>query len=109
MSSSTEPELITITATRLAELEAADAKLKQIRAKELERFKRLGGKRDCEKHRQQVLQHYHEHKDEINAKRNERRREARRLKKDAEEAAAAKTPGDGNSTPVENPCEKPEH
>lgn len=77
---------------RLRALEALEAELPTIIEKakqdrDKERLAALDEKRKLnpEPHRQSVLEHYHKHKEEINAK----RRERYRLKKQTEAAAGA--------------------
>ena len=82
--SSLAPANILISAERLAELETIEAKYKLEQEKKKERLKTLEEKRTPESHLKQVMKHYELHKDEINAKRREKRRLAREAKEMAE-------------------------
>jgi hypothetical protein len=88
------PGNVIVSAERLAELERLERELPTIIAKakedaNKERFDKLRehDKEHPEQHLKRVMKHYELHKDEINAK----RREKRRLIREAKEAA--KTPG----------------
>jgi hypothetical protein len=82
--SSLAPANILISTERLAELETIEAKYKLEQEKKKERLKTLEEKRTPESHLKQVMKHYELHKDEINAKRREKRRLAREAKEMAE-------------------------
>ena len=84
------PGNVIVSNERLAELEAIEAKYKVDQGKKKERLKALEEKRTPESHLKQVMKHYELHKDEINAKRREKRRLAREAKEAAEKS---KTPG----------------
>ena len=88
---------VIVTAERLAELERLERELPTIIAKakeeaHKERFDKLRerDKENPELHTKRVMKHYELHKDEINAKRREKRRLAREAKNLAEKS---KTPG----------------
>jgi hypothetical protein len=90
----TEPanELVTISVARLRELEALEASLPEVIAKakterDKERLLVLHEKQKSnpEPNRTRVLANYHKNKEEVNAK----RREAYRLKKEAEAKAVS--------------------
>ncbi len=81
---------VIVSAERLAELESIEAKYRAEQEKKKERLKMLEEKRTPESHLKQVMKHYELHKDEINAKRREKRRLAREAKEVAEKS---KTPG----------------
>jgi hypothetical protein len=80
---------------RLRALEALETELPSIinKAKQEEKKERLAKlhERDPEVHRKHMLEYYHEHKEEINAKRRERRLK----KKEAELGTPAGSPGRG--------------
>ena len=84
------PANVLVSAERLAELEAIEARYKLDQEKKKERLKMLEENQSPESHRKRVMKHYELHKDEINAK----RREKRRLEREAKMAAEkSKTPG----------------
>lgn len=87
------PVNVLVSAERLAELERYEQMILKKKEKDKERFKVLKSTTDTpEKAKRRVLKHYELHKDEINAK----RREKRRLEREAKEAAKkSETPGDG--------------
>jgi chromosomal replication initiation ATPase DnaA len=90
MSVEEAPKLVTISESRLRELEAIEAEMskrKTVEEYDAERFKMLRekDKANPENVKKRVLKYYETHKDEINA----RRREQRRLAREAE------TPGVG--------------
>lgn len=87
----TENELVTVSAARLRELEALEASIPELLKKKeeeaIEKVKRgrldmltASRKADPKAFSEKVLKKYHENKEEINAK----RREAYRLKKEAQ-------------------------
>lgn len=80
-------ELVTITAERLKALEAIEAKVKARNSKDVKRLNEYNNAHP-EKSLARVLRHIEKDRDAYNA----RRRERRRL---AKEAAAAKPPVDG--------------
>jgi vacuolar-type H+-ATPase subunit I/STV1 len=83
---------VIVSAERLAELERYEQMILKKKEKDKERFKELKQtySDDPEKSKQRVMKHYELHKDEINAK----RREKRRLEREAKEAAKkSETPG----------------
>ncbi len=75
-----QPVNVLVSAERLAELEAIEAKYKVDQEKKKERLKMLEEKQSPESHRKRVMKHYEIHKDEINAKRREKRRLEREAK-----------------------------
>jgi hypothetical protein len=88
---------VIVSAERLAELERLERELPAIIAKakeeaHKERFNKLRqrDKENPELHTKRVMKHYDLHKDEINAKRREKRRLAREVETAAEKS---KTPG----------------
>lgn len=84
---------VIVSAERLAELERYEQIVLKKKEKDKERFKFLKSTTDTpEKSKQRVLKHYDLHKDEINAKRREKRRLAREAKEAAEKS---ETPGVG--------------
>lgn len=100
-------DMILVPAARLKELEEAEKTLCTMKEKQrektrsdktkMDRLKLLNErhKADPEAHRKHALEKYHENKDAINA----RRREARRLKREAAKAAA----GAGEEGPAASP------
>ncbi len=84
------PGNVIVNAERLAELEMIETKYKAEQEKKKERLKILEEKRTPESHLKQVMKHYELHKDEINAKRREKRRLAREAKEAAQKLG---TPG----------------
>ena len=88
----TDNVIVSVSAERLAELESIEAKYKVDQEKKKERLKMLEERQTPDSHRKQALKHYETHKDEINAKRREKRRLARETKEAAEKS---KTPGEG--------------
>ena len=87
------PGNVIVSAERLAELERYEQLVLKNKEKDKERFKVLkkSYSDDPEKSKQRVLKHYEVHKDEINAKRREKRRLVRESKEAAEKS---KTPGE---------------
>jgi hypothetical protein len=88
----TAPANVIITAERLAELERFEEIVLKRKEKDMAKLSVLKAADTPEKSKMRVLKHYDAHKEEINAK----RREKRRLEREAKEAAAAeaaKTPG----------------
>lgn len=84
------PGNVIISTERLAELERFEQILLKKRQKDLTKLAVLKSEDTPEKSKQRVMKHYELHKDEINAK----RREKRRLEREAKEAAEKiKTPG----------------
>lgn len=83
----TAPGNVIVSAERLAELEAIEARYKLDQEKKKERLKMLEEKQTPESLKKRVMKHYEVHKDEINAKRREKRRLAR------EAAKKSETPG----------------
>ncbi len=83
---------VIVSAERLAELERYEQIVLKKKEKDKERFKVLKSTigEDPEKSKQRVLKHYELHKDEINAKRREKRRLVREAKMAAEKS---ETPG----------------
>ena len=86
-------ETVTITKERLAELEKYEARIKAKNAKDAKRLMEYD-KANPEK----VLERAKKYQDKDRDAYNARRRELRKLKKEA--VAAAKIPGDGSSTPA---------
>jgi sulfite reductase beta subunit-like hemoprotein len=81
---------VIVSAERLAELEAIETKYKVDQEKKKERLKALVEQQTPDSLKKRVMKHYELHKDNINAK----RREKRRLVREAKEAAEkSKTPG----------------
>ena len=79
-------EVVTISAEKLRELEAAQAKLKEQEEKKNENLKKLKNyKRNPETNRKTSLETYYRNKEAIN----DRRRAAYKAKKEAEAAALA--------------------
>ena len=85
-------ETVTITVERLKQLEKYEAKIKAKNAKDTIRLAEYDNA-----HPEKVLERTKRYKDKDRDAYNARRRELRRLKKEAE-AAAAKSPGEGGST-----------
>ncbi len=86
---------VTITAARLAELERCEAIVIKRRTKDLAKLSLIKASDTPEKSKERALKHYALHKDEINAK----RREKRRLEKEAKKPAAEPiSPGEGSAT-----------
>ena len=83
------PANVLVSAERLAELEAIEARYKIDQEKKKERLKALEQQQTPDSLKKRVMKHYELHKDEINAK----RREKRRLEREAK--MAAETPGVG--------------
>ena len=86
------PANVLVSSERLAELERYEQMILQKKEKDKERFKVLktSYSDDPEKSKQRVLKHYEMHKEEINA----RRREKRRLEREARDTAPkSETPG----------------
>ena len=91
---------VIVSAERLADVETIEAKYKVDQEKKKERLKMLEEKRTPESHLKQVMKHYELNKDEINSK----RREKRRLVREAKEAAEkTKTPGVGLVVAIKPP------
>lgn len=84
------PGNVIVSAERLAELEAIEAKYRVDQEKKKERLRMLEENQSPESHRKRVMKHYELHKDEINAKRREKRRLARESK---EAVKKSETPG----------------
>ena len=87
------PANVLVSAERLAELERYEQMILLKKEKDKERFKVLktSYSDDPEKSKQRVLKHYEMHKEEINA----RRREKRRLEREARDRAPkSETPGE---------------
>ena len=72
---------------RLRQLEALEAKVTEQRNQRLASL-REKEKADPEPHKKKVLENYHKNKDEVN----KRRREAYKMKKDAEKKASGTAP-----------------
>jgi hypothetical protein len=85
-------DTVTITVERLKELEKYEARIKAKNAKDTIRLMEYD-----KAHPEKVLERTKRYKDKDRDAYNARRRELRKLKKEAAEAAA-KTPGDGDST-----------
>ncbi len=83
---------VIVSAERLAELERLAQLALKKKEKDLSKLAILKSKDTPEKSKQRVLKHYELHKDEINAKRREKRRLAR------EAAEKSETPGVGETT-----------
>ena len=90
-------DLVTITAERLKELEALEAKVKAHNIKDAKRLNEYNNAHP-EKVLERVKRHIEKDRDAYNA----RRRERRRLAKEAA-AAAAKPPGQDNNSVVNPP------
>jgi hypothetical protein len=86
-------ETVTISVARLQELEAAAAAACTFKDQGLARIAKLREKDTQDKINNRVRKHYELHRDEINARRREKRRLARA-------AAAAAAPGVGTTVPV---------
>ena len=84
------PANVLVSAERLAELERYEQIVLEKRQKDLSKLAVIKSADTPEKSKQRVMKHYELHKDEINAK----RREKRRLEREAKMAAEkSKTPG----------------
>jgi len=86
-------DTVTITVERLKELEKYEARIKAKNAKDTIRLMEYD-----KAHPEKVLERTKRYKDKDRDAYNARRRELRKLKKEAAAEAAAKTPGDGDST-----------
>lgn len=89
------PGNVIVSAERLAELERLAQLALKKKQKDLSKLAILKSKDTPEKSKQRVIKHYELHKDEINAKRREKRRLAREAKEAAEKS---ETPGVGETT-----------
>jgi hypothetical protein len=92
---SSSPGNVIVSAERLAELERLAQLALKKKEKDLSKLAILKSKDTPEKSKQRVMKHYELHKDEINAKRREKRRLAREAKEMAEKS---ETPGVGETT-----------
>ena len=68
---------VIVTAERLAELERLEKELIELKSKTTSKYENLKSKDTPEKSKQRVKKYYETHKDEINAKKREKRKLAR--------------------------------
>jgi hypothetical protein len=86
------PANVLVTAERLAELERFEQLILKKKEKDLSKLAILKSADTPEKSKQRVLKHYEIHKEEINAKRREKRQLAREVKEAAKKSETPRSP-----------------